>query len=152
MEIGNKIPNLLGVDAEGKQVTASDNYAGQPLIVYFYPKDNTSGCTAESCSLRDGFAQLKEMGYQVIGVNKDTAASHQKFAAKHSLNFPLLTDATGEVCESFGVWQMKKMCGREYMGLVRTTFITNADHEITHIIKKVDTKAAAEQIISLLSK
>jgi peroxiredoxin Q/BCP len=102
--------------------------------------------------LRDGFAQLKEMGYQVIGVNKDTAASHQKFAAKHSLNFPLLTDATGEVCESFGVWQMKKMCGREYMGLVRTTFITNADHEITHIIKKVDTKAAAEQIISLLSK
>ncbi len=152
MEIGNKIPNLLGVDAEGKQVTASENYAGQPLIVYFYPKDNTSGYTAESCSLRDGFAQLKEMGYQVIGVNKDTAASHQKFAAKHSLNFPLLTDATGEVCESFGVWQMKKMCGREYMGLVRTTFITNADHEITHIIKKVDTKAAADQIISLLSK
>ncbi|MDE6282854.1 MAG: peroxiredoxin [Muribaculaceae bacterium] len=144
------IPNELGINEQGNLVTASGDFAHKPMIIYFYPKDNTPGCTAEACSLRDGYQKLRNMGYQVIGINRDTPASHTKFAAKHELPFPLLTDVTGEVCEAFGVWQMKKMCGREYMGLVRTTFITDADHIITHIINKVNTKAAAEQILSIL--
>lgn len=152
METGELIPNQLGIDEEGRLVTASGDYPNQPLIIYFYPKDNTPGCTAEACALRDGYQKLRELGYQIIGINRDTPASHQKFAAKHELPFPLLTDVTGEVCEAFGVWQLKKMCGREYMGLVRTTFITDADHNITHIIKKVNTKAAAEQILDILGK
>jgi peroxiredoxin Q/BCP len=152
MKIGEPIPQQLGLDAEGNAVTADGNYPNRPLIVYFYPKDNTPGCTAEACSLRDGYKQLTDMGYQVIGISRDSIASHQKFAGKHELPFLLLSDATGEVCESFGVWQLKKQYGREYMGLVRTTFITDANHVITHIINKVNTKAAAEQILELLSK
>ena len=150
MEIGEIIPDRLGIDGEGRLVTASGDYTHKPLVIYFYPKDNTPGCTAEACSLRDGYRRIQEMGYQVIGINRDTPASHQKFAAKHELPFPLLTDDTGEVTEAFGVWQMKKMCGREYMGLVRTTFITDADHHVTHVIKKVNTKAAAEQILDII--
>lgn len=152
MEIGEYIPNNLGLDEQERMVTASGDYPHTPLIIYFYPKDNTPGCTAEACALRDGYSRLRELGYQVIGINRDSIASHQKFAAKHTLPFPLLTDVTGEVCEAFGVWQLKKMAGREYMGLVRTTFITDADHVITHIIKKVNTKAAAEQILEILGK
>lgn len=141
MKIGDKIPAIPGINAEGK-----------PLIIYFYPKDNTSGCTAEACSLRDGYDKLREMGYEVIGISKDSEASHQKFAAKHSLPFPLVSDTSTDINQAFGVWQMKKMCGKEYMGTVRTTFITDANHKITHIISKVDTKNAADQIISLLNK
>lgn len=152
MEIGEYIPDQLGIDQDGRLVNANADYPRQPLIIYFYPKDNTPGCTAEACALRDGYQKLKDLGYQVIGINRDTPGSHQKFAAKHNLPFPLLTDVTGEVVESFGVWQLKKMAGREYMGLVRTTFITDADHVITHIIKKVNTKAAAEQILGILGK
>lgn len=152
MEIGQHIPQQLGVDSEGRMVTADGDYKGKPLIIYFYPKDNTPGCTAEACSLRDGFETLKSMGYTIIGINRDSAASHKKFADKHSLPFTLLTDSTGETAEAFGVWKLKKLAGREYMGLVRTTFITDADHNITHIITKVNTKAAAEQILEILGK
>ncbi|MCM1070653.1 MAG: peroxiredoxin [[Clostridium] fimetarium] len=150
MQIGEIIPDTLGIDAEGRLVTANGDYAHKPLIVYFYPKDNTPGCTAEACSIRDGFAELREKGYAVIGISRDSAASHKRFAEKYSLPFTLLTDVTGEVCEAFGVWQLKKMAGREYMGLVRTTFITDADHVITHIINKVNTKDAANQILNLI--
>lgn len=152
MKQGEHIPNMLGYDSEGNPVTADGNFANQPLIIYFYPKDNTPGCTAEACSLRDGYQQLKELGYKIIGINRDSAQSHQKFATKHELSFPLLSDTTGEVSEAFGVWQMKKMCGREYMGLVRTTFITDVNHVVTHIITKVNTKDAATQILELISK
>lgn len=151
MEIGEYIPNEMGINEEGNLVTASGDYAHQPLIIYFYPKDNTPGCTAESCSLRDGYAQLKELGYQVIGINRNTPESHRKFSEKYQLPFPLLTDVTGEVCQAYGVWQLKKMAGREYMGLVRTTFITDADHRITHIVNKVNTKDAAGQLLAILS-
>ncbi len=150
MEIGDKIPQLLGYGAEGKEVKASD-FAGKPLIIYFYPKDNTPGCTAEACSLRDGYAGLRGLGYEIIGISKDSAASHDKFAAKHSLPFLLLSDPDGAVNSSFGVWQLKKMCGREYMGTVRTTFVTDAAHTVTHIIRKVDTKNAASQLLKELS-
>lgn len=149
MEIGDKIPEVLGVDKDGKVVKA-DDFAGKPLVIYFYPKDNTPGCTAEACSLRDGDAELRGMGYTVIGISKDSVASHQKFAAKYELPFILLCDESTEVNQAFGVWQKKKMAGREYMGTVRTTFVTDADHRITHIINKVNTKDAAGQLIGLL--
>ena len=147
METGEKIPEVLGLDAEGREIKALD-FAGKPLIIYFYPKDNTPGCTAEACSIRDGYQSLTALGYTVIGISKDSAASHLRFAQKYELPFLLLSDPTTEVNQAFGVWQKKKMAGREYMGTVRTTFITDADHRITHIIKKVDTKNAAEQIMN----
>ena len=151
MEIGEYIPNNLGIDGEGRLVNAAAAYAHTPLIIYFYPKDNTPGCTAEACSLRDGYARLRQMGYEIIGISRDTPESHKRFAAKHSLPFTLLTDVTGEVCNDFGVWQLKKMAGREYMGIKRTTFITDSDHKLTHIIEKVNTKDAASQILALLN-
>jgi len=150
MEIGNILPDVLGHDAGGREVKTSD-FAGKALIVYFYPKDNTTGCIAEACSFRDNFEELRKRGYVVIGISKDSAKSHIKFAEKFSLPFILLSDESTEVNQSFGVWQKKKMAGREYMGTVRTTFITDTDHRITHIITKVDTKNAAEQILKLLS-
>lgn len=149
LNIGDKIPEILGTDAQGHQVTAND-FAGQKLIIYFYPKDNTSGCTAEACSLANGYEQLASLGYTVIGISKDSPASHVKFAQKYELPFTLLSDESTEVNQAFGVWQKKKMAGREYMGTVRTTFVTDADHRITHIISKVNTKQAAEQLLALL--
>lgn len=149
MNIGDKIPEVLGLNTEGKEVKASD-FAGKPLIIYFYPKDNTPGCTAEACSIRDYNKELKDMGYEVIGISKDSTASHVKFADKYELPFLLLSDPTTEVNQAFGVWQKKKMAGREYMGTVRTTFVTDANHIITHIITKVNTKNAGEQLIDLL--
>lgn len=150
MEIGDKIPEVLGYDADGRVVKARD-FAGKPLIIYFYPKDNTPGCTAEACSIRDGYSKLRELGYVVIGISKDSAASHIKFADKYSLPFILLSDADTTVNQTFGVWQKKKMAGREYMGTVRTTFITDADHRVTDIIRKVDTKNAADQLLKIIA-
>ena len=149
MNIGDKIPEVLGLNTDGKEVKASD-FAGKPLIIYFYPKDNTPGCTAEACSIRDYNKELKDMGYEVIGISKDSTASHVKFADKYELPFLLLSDPTTEVNQAFGVWQKKKTAGREYMGTVRTTFVTDANHIITHIITKVNTKNAGEQLIDLL--
>lgn len=151
MNIGDKIPEILGFNAEGNEVKASD-FAGQPLIIYFYPKDNTPGCTAEACSIRDYNKELHDMGYTVVGISKDSTASHGKFAEKYNLPFILLSDPDTTVNQSFGVWQKKKMAGREYMGTVRTTFVTDADHVITHVISKVNTKQAGEQLVQLLKK
>lgn len=149
METGEKIPEILGYDADGREVKAAD-FAGNPLVIYFYPKDNTPGCTAEACSIRDGYGRLTALGYTVIGISKDSPASHIKFVQKYDLPFLLLSDQSTEVNQAFGVWQKKKMAGREYMGTARTTFITDADHRITHIIRKVDTKNAAQQIFDLI--
>ena len=127
---------------------ASD-YTGKKLVIYFYPKDSTPGCTAEACSLRDGYSELLRAGYTIIGVSKDSQASHRKFTDKYELPFRLISDTEVTLNEAFGVWRMKKMAGREYMGTVRTTFVTDENGVITHIIEKVDTKRAAEQILNL---
>ena len=148
MKIGDKIPEILGINAEGAEVKASD-FAGKKLAIYFYPKDNTPGCTAEACSLRDGYAELRAAGFEVIGISKDSAASHQKFAAKHELPFTLIADTDLRMNEAFGVWQLKKMCGRESMGTVRTTFLTDENGVITDIINKENTKDSARQILDL---
>jgi peroxiredoxin Q/BCP len=149
MNIGDKLPASLGYDSEGREVLSSQ-FAGTPLIVYFYPKDNTPGCTAEACSITESHEELVKKGYKVIGISKDSQKSHAKFAEKYGLPFTLLSDESTEVNKAFGVWQKKKMAGREYMGTVRTTFITDADHVITHIITKVDTKNAGAQLLALL--
>lgn len=149
MKIGDKFPDLLGLDAAGNEVRLSA-YPGKNFIIYFYPKDSTPGCTAEACSLSEGFIQLRNMGYQVIGVSKDSAASHQKFAAKYSLPFPLVADTDLTLCNLAGVWQKKKMAGREYFGIVRTTFVTDSNGVVTDILEKIDTKHAAEQLFALL--
>lgn len=150
MKEGDRFPDLLGLDANGKEVRLSD-YPGKKFVLYFYPKDNTPGCTAEACSLNDGLDRLAEAGYQVIGVSKDSMASHQKFADKYSLRFPLVADTDTSLCQTAGVWQKKKMAGREYMGIVRTTFLLSPDGTVEQIISKVNTKAAADQILSAIA-
>ena len=150
LEIGDKIPELLGADQDGKEVKASD-YAGKKLILYFYPKDNTPGCTAQACSLKDGNVELLKAGYQILGVSVDSEASHQKFIKKFNLPFPLIADTDKKLVEEFGVWQEKTMMGRKYMGTVRTTFVVDEKGEILHKIsgRAVNTKEHADQILEL---
>ena len=143
---GDKAPEILGVDQAGKEIRLSD-FAGSKLILYFYPKDNTPGCTAEACNLRDHYAELQASGYAVIGVSKDGEASYRKFIEKQSLPFSLIADTECKLNEAFGVWREKKMAGRTYMGTVRTTFIIDENGVITDIIEKVDTKNHASQIL-----
>ena len=145
LEIGTKAPAFTLPDQNGEMRSLTD-YQGQKVILYFYPKDMTSGCTAEACSLRDGYSDLTDMGYEVIGISPDTAQSHLKFAQKHNLNFHLLPDPEHKIIEAYGAWGEKRMAGRTYMGVVRTTFIINIDGKVLKIINKVDTKNHAEQI------
>ena len=149
MKTGDKFPDLLGKDATGKEIRLSD-YPGKKFVLYFYPKDNTPGCSAEACSLNGGLDRLAAAGYQVIGVSKDSAASHQKFIDKYSLKFPLVADTDTELCQLAGVWQKKKMARREYMGIMRTTFLLAPDGTVEQIIPKVNTKAAADQILQMI--
>ena len=149
LKIGDKILEVLGFDADGNEVLSSE-FLGKKLVIYFYPKDNTSGCTAEACSLSNGYEDLLKAGFAVVGVSKDSVASHRKFADKYSLPFKLIADTELTLNKEFGVWQEKKMCGKVYMGTVRTTFITDEKGIITHIINKVNTKDSANQILELL--
>ena len=143
---GDKAPEILGVDQSGKEIRLSD-FAGRKLVLYFYPKDNTPGCTAEACNLRDNYEALQAEGYAVVGVSKDSEASHRKFIEEHSLPFPLIADTATTLNEAFGVWREKKMAGRTYMGTVRTTFVIDENGVITDVIEKVDTKNHASQIL-----
>ena len=132
MNIGDKAPEFLGIDQNGKEVKLSD-YAGKKLVLYFYPKDNTPGCTAEACSLRDNFDALRAKGYEILGVSSQSEASHQKFIEKNSLPFPLIADTDHRLQEEMGVWGEKKLAGRTYMGTLRTTFLIGPDGTITDI-------------------
>ena len=151
ISIGEQIPEFETLTQEGAKYSL-DDLKGMPTILYFYPKDNTSGCTLEAKSLRDGKEELRRRGYKIVGVSPDSVKSHQNFCSKHDLNFTLLADADHSLLEGVGVWQLKKMCGREYMGVVRTTLILDAEARVTHIIEKVDTKDSYGQIIKLLDK
>lgn len=149
MNIGDKVPDLLGRDMNGNEVKLSD-YPGKKIALYFYPKDMTSGCTAQACNLRDNMPALAAKGYQVIGVSVDNEASHRKFTEKNSLNFPLISDTDHSLVELFGVWAEKSMYGRKYMGTLRTTFIISEDGVVERIIgpKQVKTKDHASQILT----
>lgn len=150
MTIGDKAPEILGKDQDGNEVKLSD-FAGQKLVLYFYPKDNTSGCTAEACSLRDNIDQLAAKGYSVVGVSSDSEASHRKFISKHELPFALIADTDHRLQQLMGVWGEKSMYGRKYMGTFRTTFLLDADGTITHIFapKQIKTKIHAQQILEI---
>ena len=148
MNIGDNAPEILGKDENGKEIRLSD-YKGQKLVLYFYPKDNTSGCTAEACSLRDNYSELRNAGYAVVGVSVDDEKSHQKFIAKNELPFPLIADTDKTLVEQFGVWGEKSMYGRKYFGTIRTTFIIDGNGIIEKIIgpKQIKTKIHASQIL-----
>ena len=147
IQTGDKVPDLLGLDQDGKEVKVSD-YKGRKIALYFYPKDNTSGCTAEACSLRDGYDELKKAGYEIIGVSKDSAKSHRGFIEKQNLPFRLIADTDTTLQQQFGVWAEKKMYGRTYMGTLHHTFLIDENGVIEKVIEKVDTKNHAQQILN----
>ena len=140
------MPYFEVVDQDGNKVTSND-LIGKKTVVYFYPKDNTSGCTAEACNLRDNYESLQAKGYNVVGVSKDSAASHKKFADKYELPFTLLADTSTQMLQTFGAWGEKKMYGKTVMGTIRKTFIFDENGVLTEIIEKVDTKNHADQIL-----
>ena len=146
LNVGDKAPDLLGIDELGNEQRVS-SYRGRKLVVYFYPKDSTPGCTAEACSLRDGMDDLVAAGYAVVGISADSASSHIRFKEKQHLNFPLVADVDKETIKAFGVYGEKKMAGRVYMGIIRTTFVIDENGVVERVITKVDTKNAARQIL-----
>ncbi|WP_293049867.1 thioredoxin-dependent thiol peroxidase [Paludibacter sp.] len=149
LQKGDKLPVVTLQDQNGEPFSTS-SLIGKKTILYFYPKDNTSGCTAEACSLNNGLDEWAQQGYQIVGVSPDSPSSHQKFIAKYSLNFTLLADTEKELASAFGVWAEKSMYGRKYMGIVRTTFVINEQGVITHVIEKVNTKEHSEQLKTVL--
>lgn len=148
MNVGDKAPETLGINEKGEEICLSD-YKGKKLVLYFYPKDSTSGCTAEACNLRDNYDALRQAGYEVVGVSVDSEKSHQKFIEKNSLPFHLIADTDKKLVEQFGVWGEKSMYGRKYMGTFRTTFIINEEGIVERIIgpKEIKTKDHATQIL-----
>ena len=150
MNIGYKAPELLVTDQDGKEIKLSD-YKGKKIVLYFYPKDSTPGCTSQACSLRDNYELMQKRGYAVIGVSVQDEKSHKKFIEKYNLPFPLIADVDKTLNETFGVYGEKKMCGRTYMGTYRTTFIINEEGVIEEIFtpKQIKVKEHAEQILKL---
>ena len=148
MKVGDKLPEVLGVNERGEEVTLAQ-FRGKKLIVYAYPKDNTSGCTAEACSLKEHYAELQEAGYAVVGVSKDSAASHQKFIEKHGLPFPLIADTDKTLLRALGAWGEKTMYGKKVEGTLRTTSLVNEEGVVEKIFtpKEIKTKIHAEQIL-----
>src|SRR5687767_2303451 len=136
MKVGDKAPDFSVVDDSGKQVKLSD-FKGKKVVLYFYPKDDTPGCTKEACNFRDGIAQIRKTGAVVLGVSPDSVASHKKFKEKFELNFPLLADTDKKIVESYETWKEKSMYGKKYMGVERTTYIIDKDGKISHIFPKV---------------
>ena len=146
LQIGDKAPAINAVDQNGNNITL-EQYQGKKVVLYFYPKDMTSGCTAQSCNLSDNYNVLQKNGYDVIGVSCDSVKRHQKFIEKYDLPFNLISDEDQKVVNDYGVWQLKKFMGREYMGIVRTTFLIDENGKIVDIITKVNTKEHIKQIL-----
>ncbi len=146
---GDKAPEFTAKDQNGKTVSLTD-YHGKTVVLYFYPKDDTPGCTAEACDFRDNYEYLQSQGYEVIGVSTDDEKSHKKFESKYSLPFTLIADHDQKIVNNYGVWVEKNMYGKKYMGTQRTTFIIDANGVISHIITKVDTKNSSQQVLDLL--
>ncbi|MDY0103967.1 MAG: thioredoxin-dependent thiol peroxidase [Lentimicrobium sp.] len=146
LAVGDTAPAIHAKDQHGNDIKLED-FKGSKVVLYFYPKDNTPGCTAEACSLRDNYELLLTQGYKVIGVSPDNEKSHQKFIDKFNLPFPLISDTDKKVLQDYGVWGRKKFMGREYDGVIRTTFVIDEAGKIAEIIEKVDTKKHAEQIL-----
>ncbi|WP_020603575.1 thioredoxin-dependent thiol peroxidase [Spirosoma spitsbergense] len=147
LAIGDTAPDFTSADQQGNPIRLSD-YRGKKVVLYFYPKDDTPGCTAQACSLRDNYANLRAAGYEVLGVSVDDAKAHQKFKTKYDLPFTLVADTDKQVVEAYDVWKEKSMYGRKFMGIVRTTFLIDERGIITDIIEKVDTKEHAKQILN----
>lgn len=146
LKAGDNAPQFSGLDQDGNPVSLND-YSGKKLVLYFYPKDDTPGCTAESCNLRDNYSALQNAGFEVLGVSTDPVKSHRKFVDKYSLPFRLLADTEKLVVEAFGVWGLKKFMGKEYMGISRTTFVIDEKGVIIKVIDKVETKSHSAQIL-----
>jgi len=150
LEVGDAAPPFEGVNQNNEKIS-SDDYVGSKWVIYFYPKDNTPGCTAQACSLRDGYDALRNHGIKVLGVSADGVKSHDKFASKFDLPFALLADEDKEVINKFGVWGPKKFMGREYEGIHRVSFVIDEKGVITHVIQKPKTKDHANEILGLLN-
>jgi thioredoxin-dependent peroxiredoxin len=148
---GKKAPAFTGINQDGEPVSLKD-YLGKTVVLFFYPKDNTPGCTEQACNLRDNYAALQKKGLVLLGISVDTAKKHTNFISKYDLPFPLIADTEKKIVEQYEVWGEKTFWGKKYMGIFRTTFIINADGKIEHIIDEVDTANHAEQILTLLKK
>ncbi len=148
LKIGDKAPDFSGTDQNNITVSLKQ-FMGSKLILYFYPKDNTPGCTAEACNLRDNYELMIKKGYKVVGISADSVKSHSGFAEKFALPFPLIADIEKTIIKNYGVWGNKKFMGKEYEGIIRTTFIISEKGTIEEIVSKVDTKNHSEQIFAL---
>jgi peroxiredoxin Q/BCP len=146
LNIGDPAPQFESRDQDGNEIKLSD-YLGKKVVLYFYPKDNTSGCTAEACNLRDNYDRFQAEGYEILGVSSDDEKSHRKFIDKYDLPFRLIADTDKSIHEKYGTWVEKSMYGKKYMGTARTTFLIDEEGKINDIIEKVNTKAHAEQIL-----
>ena len=151
MKVGQKAPEFTVVDDSGKTVKLSD-FKGKKVVLYFYPKDDTPGCTKEACSFRDGISEIRKQGAVVLGVSADSAASHQKFRKKFDLNFPLLADTEKKIIEDYDVWKEKSLYGRKYMGIERTTYIIGKDGKISHIFPKVKVSEHYDEVLAALAE
>ena len=147
LKIGDDAPEINSIDENGEKITLSQ-FKGKKVILYFYPKDMTPGCTAQACNLTENYQELQSQGYEVLGGSCDSVAKHQKFIEKYNLSFSLISDEQKKVVQDYGVWGMKKFMGREYMGINRTTFLINEKGVINDIITKVDTKQHTNQILN----
>ena len=146
LQVGDSAPDFSASDQQGNTVRLSD-FRGKKVVIYFYPKDDTPGCTAQACNLRDNHSELQQAGYEVMGISGDSVKSHDKFATKYELPFTLVADEDKSINEAYGVWKEKSMYGRTYMGTARTTFVLDEEGTITQIINKVKTKDHTKQIL-----
>ena len=146
LKVGDSLPEFVGTNQEGKEIN-SEQFKGKKLVVFFYPKASTPGCTAEACNLRDNYSVLKKKGYQLLGVSADSVKRQKNFSDKNELPFDVIADENHDIIDKFGVWQLKKFMGREFMGIVRTTFVYDENGICNQVIDKVKTKDHAAQIL-----